>query len=191
MIHRPCKPMTLLFTTITVTLLLAGCARESIDQPSYVTFFNNVKNHCGNIYEGASEYTLTPDHPLAGAHLVMHIASCTDNEIRIPFYVNDDSSRTWVLTLGDEGLLLKHDHRHSDGTPEDTTMYGGWAHPDGTPYVQFFPADEFTKETIPDASTNVWMMEINPETEQFVYYLERHDQPRFKAVFDMRNPLGI
>jgi hypothetical protein len=191
MINRKCKSLTLFFTVIPVLGLLAGCARETIEQPSYVTFFNHVKDLCGTTYEGVSEYTLTPDHPLAGAHLVMHIESCSDNEIRIPFYVNDDSSRTWVLTLSDEGLLLKHDHRHTDGSPEDTTMYGGWARPDGTPYVQFFPADDFTKETIPDASTNVWMMEINPETEQFVYYLERNDKPRFKAVFDMRNPLRI
>ncbi len=166
-------------------LILAGCGRGDVEEPAYVSFFNNVKELCGQQFDGHSEFTLTPDHPLAGASLHMHIASCSDTEIRIPFYVNDDSSRTWVLTLHDDGLLLKHDHRHGDGTPEDTTMYGGWANPEGTPYAQYFPADDFTKETIPDAATNVWMMEVDLEAGHFVYYLERHDEPRFKAVFNM------
>jgi hypothetical protein len=25
----------------------------------------------------------------------------------------------------EEGLQLKHDHRHEDGTPDEVTMYGG------------------------------------------------------------------
>jgi hypothetical protein len=184
----------LLFGLITLTCvgivtLLTGCAREATEHPAHVAFFHNVKDLCGKTFEGESELTLTPGHPLAGAYLVMHVSSCTDTEIRIPFYVNNDSSRTWVLTLSEEGLLLKHDHRHTDGTPEDTTMYGGWARADGSPYAQYFPADDYTKELIPDASTNVWLFEIEPETERFIYYLERHNEPRFKAVFDMSRPL--
>ncbi len=67
-----------------------------------------------------------PDDPaLSAATLVMHVRECSDAEIRIPFFVDDDRSRTWVLSRTDTGLGLKHDHRHEDGTEDSVTQYGG------------------------------------------------------------------
>ena len=180
----------MLAVVIVAGVLFFGCEREEVIEPvPHEAFFHNLRDMCGQKFEGHTEFTLMKDHPLADGRLIMYIESCTAEEIRIPFIVNEDSSRTWVLTLSEEGLLFKHDHRHPDGTREDTTMYGGWADDRGTQYVQYFPADEYTAELIPDAETNVWMMELNPEVNQFVYYLERHDEPRFRAVFDLGEPL--
>jgi hypothetical protein len=106
--------------------------------------------------------------------------------IRIPFHVGEDKSRTWILTLTDAGLLFKHDHRHADGTPDKITMYGGLAAPSGTQYTQSFPADAETAKLIPEAATNVWTLQINPEKQQFMYYLERHKEPRYKALFNLK-----
>jgi len=179
-----------LVLVLVIGIFIFGCEREEVVEPvAHEAFFQNLRDMCGQKFEGYTEFVLIEDSPFADARLIMHIETCTDDEIRIPFIVNDDSSRTWVLTLSEEGLLFKHDHRHPDGTPEDTTMYGGWASDEGTPIVQYFPADEYTAELIPDAETNVWMMELNPETNEFVYYLERHNEPRFRAVFDLTTPL--
>jgi hypothetical protein len=176
---------------LVVFFIFLGCEREDAVEPvAHEAFFQNLRDLCGQKFEGYTDFVLLPESPLADGHLIMHVETCTDTEIRIPFIVNEDRSRTWVLTLHDDGLLFKHDHRHPDGTPEDTTMYGGWADEEGTSYVQYFPADEYTAELIPDAETNVWMVEINPETGQFIYYLERHDEPRFRAVFDLSQPLS-
>jgi hypothetical protein len=79
---------------------------------------------------------------------------------------------------------LVHDHRHADGTPDEITMYGGWAAPEGTAQRQRFPADSDTRKLIPEAATNVWMVEIDKEKQQLVYYLERHNEP-YRAVFKM------
>ena len=79
----------------------------------------------------------------------MSVETCGEKEIRIPFRVGEDRSRTWVLTLTDGGLLFRHDHRHADGTPDKVTMYGGLAAPDGTPLRQSFPADAETARLIP------------------------------------------
>jgi hypothetical protein len=84
------------------------------------------------------------------------------------------------------GLIFKHDHRHADGTPDKVTMYGGLAAPDGTPHRQSFPADAETAKLIPEAATNVWTLELNTGKRQFSYYLERHEQPRYKAVFNLK-----
>lgn len=184
-------PVNVILFVLVTAVLFFGCERKEVEEPApYEAFFENLRDLCGQKFEGYTDFTLLTDHPLADGHLIMHIETCTDSEIRIPFIVNDDSSRTWVLTLHDDGLLFKHDHRHSDGTPEDTTMYGGWATAEGTEFKQYFPADEYTAELIPDAATNVWLMEIKPETEEFIYYLERHNEPRFRAVFNMAEPVA-
>lgn len=48
-------------------------------------------------------------------------------------------------------------------------------------WIQYFPADEATAEMLPEAATNEWRMELDPENGVFVYALERHGKPRFRA----------
>jgi hypothetical protein len=173
--------------TFVVLAVLAGCAapsEQSAVKPQ-VAFFNTMTEHCGSTYLGVPVYPDDPEHAFYGQELEMHVASCTDSEIRIPFRVGDNTSRTWVLTLSDEGLLFKHDHRHDDGTPEDLTNYGGWMRATGSAFTAEFPADAETAEMLPEAVTNVWTMTFDPDNKQFIYYLERHSLPRFKAVFSL------
>jgi hypothetical protein len=149
-------------------------------------FLNTLRTLCGAEYTGEVTYTNDPESEFAGKELKMVIETCDTNEVRIPFHVGQNTSRTWVLTFNEEdGLLLKHDHRHPDGTPEEPTMYGGYATQDGTPYRQQFPADDETAAMLPEASTNVWTMEIDQEEMTFIYNLTRNDAPRFRAEFDM------
>lgn len=149
-------------------------------------FFNNMKKMCGEQFAGETDFPQNADHPLVGKKLVMSVGSCTGKEIRIPFQVGEDKSRTWILTLGEKGLLFKHDHRHPDGTPDRITMYGGWAAANGTAHLQRFPADPDTVKLIPEAATNVWTLQIIPEKQQFMYYLERNNQPRYRAYFNLK-----
>jgi hypothetical protein len=149
-------------------------------------FFNKLKKMCGRRFEGATDFPRDADHPLAGKRLVMFVESCGKRELRIPFLVGEDKSRTWILTLTDRGLLFKHDHRHADGTPDEITNYGGWAAPGGTPYRQRFPADSETAKLIPEAATNIWTLQIDPERQQFIYYLERNNEPRYRALFNLK-----
>ena len=153
---------------------------------SHTAFFNNIKKLCGQSLEGATQFPQNPDHPMVGKRLLLTFGSCKDKETRVSFQVGEDKSRTWILRLDENGLLLKHDHRHADGTPDAVTMYGGWASAEGTAYRQLFPADPDTKKLIPEAATNVWMIEIAEEKQEIVYYLERHKEPRYRAVFQMK-----
>ena len=145
-------------------------------------FFADLRKLCGQRFEGETEFPSDPDHPLGGKKLVIEIAQCSDTEVRIPFAAGEDRSRTWVLTLNADGLLLKHDHRHPDGTPDEITMYGGWAI-GGDASHQRFAADADTAKLIPDAATNVWTMGFDAESGRFSYALERNGQPRYKALF--------
>jgi hypothetical protein len=164
-------------------LLLFPFITTQNNHESQTAFFENLRRQCGKTFTGETDFPTNADHPMVGKKLTITIGPCTAKEIRVPFQVGDDKSRTWLLTLDEKGLLLKHDHRHADGTPDAITMYGGWAAPSGTSLRQQFPADPDTKKLIPEASTNVWVIELDKEKRQLVYYLERNNQPRYRAVF--------
>lgn len=164
-----------------------GADRQGVEAQK--AFFENVKKLCGRKFEGATDFPQDPAHPLAGKRLVMHVETCGAGEIRIPFHVGEDRSRTWVLTLTPGGLLFKHDHRHADGTPDRVTDYGGLASDDGSASEQRFPADTLTAGLIPEAKTNVWTMRIDEKKKRFTYYLERDGKPRYRAYFDLGKPL--
>jgi hypothetical protein len=165
---------------------LTAAAPTPADAGAATLFFENVRKLCGKRFEGATEFPKDePGHPLAGKKLTISLEKCGDNEIRIPLQAGEDKSRTWILTLREGRLLLKHDHRHADGTPDKVTMYGGWA-AEGDANRQRFPADSDTATLIPEAATNVWTLELDAAKEQLIYALERHGQPRYRAVFSLK-----
>ena len=123
--------------------------------------------------------------------LVMHVRRCDETQLQIPFHVGDDASRTWLITKTGSGLSLKHDHRHSDGTDDVLTLYGGHTVDAGWAQVQSFPADQYSKElfvenAIPQSVGNTWQMFIYPE--QFTYRLIRQGR-EFRVDFDLTRPI--
>jgi hypothetical protein len=167
-----------------VTLSLLGCGGKTNKYTH--PFLETLAPYCGGTFQGVVVFPEGDRNPFPGQSLTMHIVSCTPAEIRIPFQVGEDKSRTWVLTVEREGLLLKHDHRHEDGTPDEITMYGGFANDQGDAYRQFFPADAHTAELIPAAATNEWTMQVDEKTKTFSYILSRDGQLRFRADFKLK-----
>jgi len=145
-------------------------------------FWNKLKSHCGKAYEG--ELINGGNDDFAGKKLVMHVRTCEDDTVRIPFFVGEDKSRTWVLTMHDGRIQLKHDHRHEDGSEDDVTQYGGMSTNVGLADIQFFPADQETANLISYASTNVWWITLDETS--FTYNLRRMGSDRlFTAKFDL------
>ena len=176
-------------------LLLGACATAAPPpRPSTPAdlFFAQLKTLCGRSYEGrvvADAPTPSPD--FAGKRLVMHVRDCSEDEVRIPFRVGDDRSRTWVVTRTPTGLRLKHDHRHADGTPDRLTNYGGETLGPGFAARQEFPVDAetnalFIRENIPASVENVWAFSMLGNT--FAYELSR-PQRFFRVEFDLSRPL--
>lgn len=185
--------VTLLSLLLVAAGWTSGQAQKQASGPEPAAFFRNLKQLCGKRFAGKAVFTPTPEDPMAKAVLAMHVASCKERELRIPFLVGEDRSRTWLLTLQDDGLLFKHDHRHDDNTPDEVTDYGGMSAPGGTAWKQSFPADAHTAKLIPAAATNVWTLEIEREKGtpvRFIYDLKRNGQQRFRAVFDLTKPLS-
>jgi hypothetical protein len=200
--------MNLLRTScLTALLALAGCSNPSPDPVAHEVanapadaFLASVAAYCGKAFAGQvvedNPASTGPD-PFAGKPLVMHVRGCEDpaHELRIPFHVGDDHSRTWVLSRTETGLHLKHDHRHADGSPDAITLYGGDSKRPGTAQRQEFPVDTdsvamFREADMLASTHNTWAMEIDPDR-QFVYELTRPDGRRFRVVFDLARPVAL
>lgn len=162
-------------------------------------FLAALSSLCGNAYAGrivANEPAPAPGaapDPFDGKTLVMQVRECTPRQVRVPFHVGDDHSRTWVITRTEDGLRLKHDHRHDDGTPDVLTMYGGDTMTPGTAVRQEFPVDAeskalFERQGLKASTTNVWAIELEPG-QRYAYELARPGR-LFRVEFDLTRPVA-
>ena len=160
-------------------------------------FLARLATHCGQAFAGRiiANEPAQPSDPFDGKTLVMHVRECSTAEVKVPFHVGDDHSRTWVLTRTATGLRLKHDHRHEDGSDDAVTMYGGDTATPGTEVRQEFPVDAhsiemFEREGLNVSVTNTWAMEIEPG-ERFLYELARPGGRLFQVEFDLATPVAL
>lgn len=168
---------------ILISVFLIQAFSLSAQTPKNQAFWNSLQNICGKAFAGQIIHAPENDS-FRGKKLVMHVRSCEENRIRIPFFVGEDKSRTWVLTKQEERILLKHDHRHKDGKPDEVTMYGGLSSNSGSATRQTFPADEETAKLIPAAASNVWWIDVDKTS--FTYNLRRVGTDRFFSIkFDL------
>ena len=160
-------------------------------------FLAAVRTHCGESFAGRVIKDVPPPaepDAFGSSALVMHVRHCGDDEVRIPFHVGDDHSRTWVLTRTSDGLRLKHDHRHEDGSSDAVTMYGGDSSDSGTVIRQEFPVDaesieNFKANGLNASLNNTWAMEIEPG-KRFLYELSRPSGRLFQVEFDLSTPVA-
>jgi hypothetical protein len=181
---------------LAAALALSACVTPAPPDPQ-AQFMARIAALCGKAFAGrlAASEPAAADADMAGKPLVMHVARCSADEIRIPFHVGDDRSRTWVLTRTPHGLRLKHDHRHADGTPDAVTMYGGDTASPGSAARQEFPVDAesialFRANKLERSVINVWAIEVTDAT--FAYELRRPPGPaarHFRAEFDLTRPV--
>ncbi|MEX0645156.1 MAG: hypothetical protein WD076_07590 [Parvularculaceae bacterium] len=187
--------------TIAALVLIAACSRapeepgpaqaERLASPAS-TFIANLKGLCGKAFEGRVVSTDEADAAFASERLVMHVRDCEDMVVRIPFHVGENRSRTWVMTRTPDGLRLKHDHRHEDGSEDAVTQYGGDTSAPGSNERQEFPVDSFSidlfnREGLTASVTNVWAMDVRPG-ELFAYELRRPNR-FFRVEFDLTKPV--
>jgi hypothetical protein len=187
--------------------LVAGCSGEraprteralepAVATPPADAFLAAIAEHCGQAFAGrvVANLPAQEEDPFVGEVLVMHVRECAEGELKIPFHVGGDRSRTWVLTRTAGGLRLAHDHRHEDGSAGAITLYGGETATAGTARRQEFPVDAdsialFEREGLGASVTNVWAMEIDPGA-RFLYELARPGGRLFQAEFVLTSPVA-
>ncbi|MFV8392322.1 hypothetical protein [Flavobacterium sp. LB2P6] len=164
--------------TLFCSIMIFGQEKSGTKQ-----FWENLQKQCGKSFEGDVKVGAAND-TFRDKKLLMHVRNCDENTIRIPFFVGEDQSRTWVLTYKNDRIQLKHDHHHEDGSEDKVTQYGGTTSNSGTSTLQFFPADQETSDLIPNASANVWWITLDETS--FTYNLRRIGSDRlFTVKFDI------
>ncbi len=152
-------------------------------------FFKAIRSLEGRTIYGKAIYMpdTTKTNDFWGKVLSFKVNRNNRFELKLPFNVGENQTRTWILTKTKGGIRLKHDHRHTDGSPDSITNYGGDSDQKiSTQLAQYLPADEFTSNLIPAAKTNRWIMEFSPDKKKFYYILERNNELRFKAEFNLK-----
>lgn len=191
-----------------LALALAGCATTPDIAPlaePQERFWDALQSHCGKAYSGTLASSDARDADWQGRAMVAHWAECSDTSTSIAFHVENvdrntwDRSRTWVITRTADGLRLKHDHRHDDGSEDAVTQYGGDTLSTGTALVQDFPVDAFSialfeRGDMQVSTTNVWRIEADPAGTagaRFAYQLTRRNDPTrlFRVEFDASRPI--
>lgn len=187
-----------LLPVLVLSVAMAGCSpaaspsAAATEAPAAApvaadTFMMRLNALCGQAFAGKMVSTDAADADMAIKPLVMRVAGCSPTEVRIPFAVGADTSRTWVVTRTADGVRLKHDHRHEDGTEDELSQYGGDTADAGSETRQEFPADQFSKTLFetkgnPASVTNVWAVEATQT--MFAYELRRPDR-FFRVEFDL------
>jgi hypothetical protein len=184
--------MRIFFVVISVAVGLAGCAGLAERTPGDA-FMASLAQLCGKSFEGRLVTMDPADADFAGKRLIMGAVDCDPNEIRIPFAVGENRSRTWMITRTADGVRLKHVHRHEDGTEDVVSRYGGDTIAPGSDTRQEFPVDDFSKQLfaankLERSLTNVWTVEIVPGL-VFAYELRRPGR-FFRVEFDVAKPLN-
>ena len=155
-----------ILVVLSCLLSLPAFAQTNVSSiPSHDAFFSAISELCGKAFAGTVTVDNADSDSFANQKLIMHVRRCDETQLQIPFHVGEDASRTWLITKTGSGLSLKHDHRHSDGTEDALTQYGGHTVDAGWAQVQSFPADQYSKElfvenAIPQSVGNTWQMYI-------------------------------
>ncbi len=151
-------------------------------------FWSNLQAHCGSAYGGSLTLEPPGDEMLTGTEqLIVHFRECGEREIRLPFHIELeetggwDRSRTWVFFRTPTGIELRHDHRHEDGVPDESTWYGGHTRTPGTAQRQEFI---YAERTAADGSLLGWRVEIVPG-ERYTYGTIRGGDWTWRVDFDL------
>ena len=185
---------------VPLALLLAGCTiiprgsapvipRESAQQD---LFWQRLQALCGQAFPGRVTTTEPGDRQLAAARLVLHVARCGPDSVRIAFHASQDASRVWVVARTANGFSLTHVERDENGREQVRSHYGGETLSPGSARRQEFPADVgtrglFRREGVAEAGDNVWSIEIQPG-QLFGYAIDRPGR-HLHIEFDLSRPI--
>ncbi len=158
---------------------------SELTNPQERAFLNNIAQLCGQTFAGQETFIAEGRESWADKEFVMHVTVCEDDRVYVPFHLDDDHSRTWMFLVEDGRLRFRHDHRHEDGTPEEVTLYGGYADGHGSALAQSFPADDYTCELLPTACNAIWRVFLSDDKSTFTYQLFYEEDLLFEGAFDL------
>jgi hypothetical protein len=175
-----------------LALLLSACTIIPRGTGPQELFWERLQALCGRAFPGRVTTNDPGDSQLAAARLVLHVATCTPDEVRIAFHASLDASRVWVVARTAGGFSLTHNERDEHGRELVRSHNGGETLSPGTARRQEFPADAgtralFRREGIAEAGTNIWSIDILPG--HFLAYAIDRQGRHLRVEFDLSRPV--
>jgi hypothetical protein len=150
----------------------------------HAAFMASLAAHCGQAFHGSITRRPPTDRIFRGDEvLTVHFRECDEGRLKLPFHVEADRSRTWIVSATTAGIDLRHDHRHEDGTPEENTWYGAHTQAPGSAQRQ-----EFLRETAEGVTRTGWAIEIVPQ-QRYTYGTIRDGEWTYRLDFDLTRPV--
>lgn len=184
--------MKRLASFVFLALLLGACTIIPRGESPQDIFWGRLQALCGRAFPGRVVTTEQGDAQLAAARLVLHVASCAPDEVRLAFHAGQDASRVWVIGRTSAGFSLTHVERDQNGRELVRSSYGGATLSPGTALRQEFPANArtralFQREDIAEAAANIWSVTILPGR-LFGYAIDRPGR-HLHIEFDLSRPI--
>lgn len=176
-------------------LWLTVCVTSAQAQTPQDAFWAELNSLCGRAFQGElTVYDEASDGGWIGQPMTIHARECQDAEIRVSLNVGPNRSRTWVFQRQADALVLKHDHRHEDGSEDVLTWYGGKTRDQGRATRQAFVVDGYSQalfyaQGLHVSASNIWYVEIEPG-QRFAYGLTRPNR-HFRAEFDLTKSIDL
>lgn len=168
--------------TLAVAAGLAAAPATASDVTA--TWWLKLQELCGQAFAGVPG-EVPEDSVFENETLIVHVKSCTDRRVRVPFTAGGELWRIWEFNLTAEGAIeLLHENRDETGMLDDPTGYGGVTVNPGSESTQVFPADRRTVGLIDWAYGTVWMVQISDD--ELVYATQNVPAGRrFELRFDL------
>ncbi|RDC65099.1 hypothetical protein [Adhaeribacter pallidiroseus] len=158
--------------------------------PANDTFYQALESLQGARVIGQPLYPETKSTLFAGQLVSLEVINCTKSEMRIPIYIGEKVYRTLILERTPAGFFLKHENKQEDGQANRINLYGGHTKGNGTAYMQFFPADTYTKNLMNLSTPCVWTLAFSSDHSTFSYLVENNGKLELQIDFNLNNYLA-
>lgn len=132
-------------------------------------------------------YPSGAEAPFRGLEIKLEIVQCSNQEIRMPIYIDNKIYRTLILIQDETGYSLRHENKRPNGTQADFSLYGGHTKEADTGYLLVFPADGYTKQLMGAELNYVWSLAFNNEKTTLSYMVETDGKLNLQLDFNLTN----
>ncbi len=176
-----------------VLFTAASCMRtpvtQNISNPANDAFYRSLESMQGRRIAGQTIYPESKSALFAEQPIFLEVINCTKSEMRIPIYIGEKVYRTLIVERTPTGFFLKHENRKVDGRAHQINLYGGHTKGNGTAYMQFFPADTYTKNLMSLSAPSVWTLAFSSDYSTFSYLVESNGKLEMQIDFNLQEYL--
>lgn len=153
-------------------------------------FYRSLESMQGRKIGGYTIYPESKSALFGGQPIFLEVINCTKSEMRIPIYIGEKVYRTLIVERTSTGFFLKHENKKADGQAHAINLYGGHTKGNGTAFMQFFPADTYTRNLMSLSTPCVWTLAFSSDYSTLSYLVESDGKLEMQIDFNLKEYLA-